>query len=117
MFSATPQSIMRNVLGFGKLLGPLALRPEGFLRAFVHYPAGTFPGQTAELKDNTHFTNYGACELARCVVEGIGRINLPLAIFLTDHSAFDPAHPDSAIHFTLPLSPFPQPESTTEKTQ
>src|SRR5262249_35079206 len=31
-----------------------ALGPEGSLKAFVHYPAHTFPGQDEELKDDTH---------------------------------------------------------------
>ena len=44
---------------------------EGTLKAFVHYPANTWPGQTEELKDDTHFNAYGAYELARCVVEAI----------------------------------------------
>jgi hypothetical protein len=48
-----------------------AMGVEGSKRAFVHYPAGTFPNQKEELKDDTHFSNYGAFELARCVVEGI----------------------------------------------
>jgi hypothetical protein len=82
-----------------------ALGPEGTLKAFVHYRAGTFPGQAAELKDDTHFTNYGAFELARCVVEGIEAAHLPVAKFLIEHEHFDPAHPDSAVDFKLPLSP------------
>ena len=32
---------------------------EQSTRAFVHYPAGTFPGQTEALADNTHFNAYG----------------------------------------------------------
>jgi lysophospholipase L1-like esterase len=41
-----------------------ALGPDASRRAFVHYPAGTFPGQDEELKDDTHFNAYGAYELA-----------------------------------------------------
>src|SRR5207302_2127569 len=48
-----------------------AMGPTDSTRAFVQYPANTFPGQPKELKDNTHFNAYGAYELARCVVEGI----------------------------------------------
>lgn len=84
-----------------------ALGPEGTLKAFVHYPAGTFPGQSEELKDDTHFNNYGAYELARCVVEGIKVSNLNLKRFLLPETGrFDPAHPDSATAWTLPPSPF-----------
>jgi lysophospholipase L1-like esterase len=48
-----------------------ALGEEGSTKAFVFYPANTFPGQDKELKDNTHHSPYGGYELARCVVEGI----------------------------------------------
>ena len=48
-----------------------ALGPEASARAFVHYPANTFPGQAEPLKDNSHHNPYGAYQLARCVVEGI----------------------------------------------
>ncbi|MDQ2798328.1 MAG: rhamnogalacturonan acetylesterase, partial [Armatimonadota bacterium] len=83
-----------------------ALGPQGTLKAFVHYPAGTFPGQTAALKDDTHFNAYGAYELARCVVEGI-KANVPaLAKFLLpDLPTFDPGHPDSPDTWSLPPSP------------
>lgn len=83
-----------------------ALGPQETLKAFVHYPAGTFPGQTAALKDDTHFNAYGAYELARCVIEGI-RASVPaLAKFLLpDAPAFDPGHPDSPDAWSLPPSP------------
>src|SRR6185312_2096338 len=54
------------------------LGPEGTLKAFVHYPAHSFPGQDQALSDDTHFNAYGAYELARCVVEGIRRSDLAL---------------------------------------
>ncbi|HEU4636377.1 MAG TPA: rhamnogalacturonan acetylesterase [Edaphobacter sp.] len=56
-----------------------AMGPEGTLKAFVHYPANTFPGQTTELADNTHFNSYGAYELALCVVQSLRDQNSPLA--------------------------------------
>ncbi len=71
------------------------LGPERSTKAFVHYAAGTFPGQTEELKDNTHFNSYGAYELARCMVEGIRANKLGIAAFLADDAApFDASHPD-----------------------
>ncbi len=84
-----------------------ALGPQGTLKAFVHYPAGSFPGQTVALKDDTHFNSYGAFELARCVVEGIKAAKLTgLTPFLvTDMPPFDPARPDSAAAFHLAISP------------
>lgn len=83
-----------------------AMGPEGTLKAFVHYPAGTFPDQPKELKDNTHFNAYGAYELARCVVEGIKANKLLLVKYLADDvPAFDPAQPDPVSAWHLPASP------------
>jgi hypothetical protein len=83
-----------------------AMGPDGTLKAFVHYPAGTFPGQDAELKDNTHFNAYGAFELARCVVEGIKENKLGLTKYLVDDVPhFDPSHPDAFASWSLPASP------------
>ena len=48
-----------------------ALGPDKSAKAFVHYPANTFPGQDKPLRDDTHHNAYGGYELARCVVEGI----------------------------------------------
>jgi lysophospholipase L1-like esterase len=90
-----------------------ALGPEGSKKAFVHYPAGTFPGQKEALKDDTHHNTYGAYELARCVVEGIRATVPELANHLTvDAGSFDPAHPDALETFDIPLSPS---ASATEK--
>jgi oligogalacturonide lyase len=72
-----------------------ALGPDGTKKAFVHYPAGSFPGQTADLADDSHFNAYGAYELARSVVEGIRASRLELAGRLAkDVPTFDPARPD-----------------------
>jgi lysophospholipase L1-like esterase len=79
---------------------------EKSLKAFVHYPAGTFPGQDQELKDDTHFTPYGAYELAKCVVEGIKKADLKIAKYLKgDLKSFDPSKPDPLESFEWPLSP------------
>jgi len=83
-----------------------ALGPDGTVKAFVHYPAGTFPGQDKELKDNTHFNAYGAYELAKCVVLGIKANKLGIAKFMIDDlRPFDPGHPDSRADWSLPASP------------
>jgi len=85
-----------------------AMGPEGTLKAFVHYPANSFPGQDKPLADDTHFTSYGAYELARCVVEGMKNAKLPLRKFLLDGlTPFDPAHPDPVSQWNLPASPPP----------
>jgi lysophospholipase L1-like esterase len=80
--------------------------PEGTLKAFMHYPANSFPGQTAAISDDTHFNSYGAYELARCIVHGIREANLPLTKFLDPSIPdFNPAHPDSQPDFHLPFTP------------
>lgn len=83
-----------------------AMGAEKSKKAFVHYPMGTFPGQTAELKDDTHFNAYGGYELAKCVVEGIKTQVPALAKFLTDDAApfFDPSLPDAVETWNLPAS-------------
>ncbi|MDJ1479594.1 rhamnogalacturonan acetylesterase [Cytophagaceae bacterium YF14B1] len=83
--------------------------PEKSLKAFVHYPAGSFPGQEKELKDNTHFSTYGAYEIAKCIVVGIKAAKLAIAQYLKENiPAFDPAKPDAVETWSLPLSPLVQ---------
>lgn len=73
-----------------------ALGEEPSKKAFVHYPANSYPGQTQALADNTHFNTYGAYEIAKCVIEGIKAAKLDLAKYLIDPKAkFDPAKPDA----------------------
>src|SRR5438445_583498 len=82
-----------------------ALGPEGTLKAFVHHPAGTFPGQDKPLADDTHFNSYGAYELARSVVEGIKANGFAIARFLLeDVKPFEPAHPDPVAGWNLHAS-------------
>lgn len=52
------------------------------LKAFVHFPANTFPGQDKALADNTHFTTYGAYHIALCIAKGIQEAHLPLNKYL-----------------------------------
>jgi lysophospholipase L1-like esterase len=83
-----------------------AMGPEGAKRAFMHYPAGSFPGQEKAIDDDTHFNSYGAYELARCVVRGIRESDLPLKRYLVkDVPEFDPAKPDPRATFSLPFTP------------
>jgi lysophospholipase L1-like esterase len=77
------------------------------VKAFVHYKAGTFAGQTTDLADNTHFNSYGGYEIARCVVEGCFANKLDLVKYLRpEYQRFDPAHPDDFEAVSFPLSPF-----------
>ena len=81
--------------------------PQQSIKAFVHYPANTFPNQKEELKDNTHFNPYGAYELAACIVSSIRKQNLPLAKFIRkDVPMFDPAKPLAVEKFYWPQSSF-----------
>ncbi|MBO5719012.1 MAG: rhamnogalacturonan acetylesterase, partial [Bacteroidales bacterium] len=67
---------------------------------FVHYPAGTWPGQTKDLADNTHFNPFGAYQVAKCVVEGLRQANVDLVQYLRDDvTTYHPAHPDDPIQF------------------
>lgn len=74
---------------------------------FVYADAGSYPGQTEALHDDTHFNGYGAYELARCVVLGLQQLALPLASQLRDPAVrFDPTHPDAPASVVLPQDPF-----------
>lgn len=80
---------------------------EGSKRALVHYPAGTYPGQTSALADNTHFNTYGAYQVAKCVVEGMRLLNLPIISHLRkDYVSYSPAAPDDFDTFYWNNSPF-----------
>lgn len=83
-----------------------AMGVEPSKRAFVHYPAGSYPGQTQDFADNTHFNPYGAYEIARCIVEGLKTQVPDLARHLKPSPAFDPARPDNPDNFHWDDSPF-----------
>jgi lysophospholipase L1-like esterase len=81
--------------------------PEQSKSAFVHYPAGTFPGQTEALADNTHFNAYGGDQLTKCIVKGIIDNNLPIRDYIrVGFIPFDPAHPDDPDSFFVSPTPF-----------
>lgn len=80
---------------------------EDSKHAFVQYPAGTYPGQKDDLKDNTHFNPYGAYEISKCVIEGIKQLDLPLTMYLReDYETFNPAEPDAFASFQWIECPF-----------
>ncbi|MFM7242653.1 MAG: rhamnogalacturonan acetylesterase, partial [Planctomycetaceae bacterium] len=84
-----------------------ALGVEGSKDVFLHVPAHTYPGQSEPIRDDTHFSAYGAYEIARCVVEGIRRDVPGLAPLLAaDVEPFDPGHPDPPDSVSIPASPF-----------
>jgi lysophospholipase L1-like esterase len=83
-----------------------AMGEEESKKAFVHYPANSYPGQSAPLADNTHFNPYGAYEVARCVVEGMKAAKLDLVKYLRPGlPPFDPARPDALVQWNWPESP------------
>jgi len=91
-----------------------ALGVEKSKLALLHFPAKTFPGQTDPLRDDTHFSAYGAYEMARCVTEGIRQGVPELAAFLAPSvQPFDPSHPDDPAQVAIlasPISKGDQPE-------
>jgi lysophospholipase L1-like esterase len=74
-----------------------ALGPEGSKLAFAEPKPGNL--------DNTHHNAYGSYELAKAVVTGLRSLQLPVARYVADDFAFDPAHPDPAGSFAVPPSP------------
>lgn len=83
-----------------------ALGEDDSKKAFVFYPAGSFAGQTKELADNTHFSAYGACQIAKCVIEGMKTATPELTKYLKTDPSYNPAHPDDIQAFRWWLSPF-----------
>ena len=82
-----------------------ALGPENSKKAFVIYPANSFPGEPNALNDNTHFNSYGAYQLAKCIIEGIKANNLGIKKYLIKGlPSYDPSKPDPFETFSLPLS-------------
>ena len=83
-----------------------ALGEEASKKAFVHYPANSFPGQTTALADNTHFNTYGAYQVAKCVITGMMQAMPELTLHLKPGFSYIPARPDEPENFRWGLSPF-----------
>lgn len=74
-------------------------------KAFVQYPANTFPGQKEKLEDNTHFNSFGANEIALCVMKGLQDLKNPLAnYFLKNMPEYNSTNPNAYAKWTLPMS-------------
>jgi lysophospholipase L1-like esterase len=83
-----------------------ALGTENSKKAFVIYPANSFPGEPNALNDNTHFNSYGAYQLAKCIIEGIRENNLGIKKYVVKKlPIYEPSNPDPFETFSLPLSP------------
>ncbi len=83
-----------------------SLGTERSKKAFVHYPAGTFEGQTTDLEDNTHFNPYGATQIAKCILEGLKSAAPDLSRHIIDAPAYNPAQPDDPDTFHWPNALF-----------
>lgn len=82
-----------------------AMGPEEAKKAFVHYPANSYPNQPTALADDTHFNPYGAYELAKCVVKSIVDQNLPLKKYISKiEKNFNPNKPVDIEKFHWPES-------------
>lgn len=80
--------------------------PEASIKAFVHFPANTFPNQPKALEDNTHFTPFGAYEVAKLMVKGVRDAKIGLAELISAAvPAIDPASPGTFESFYWPMSP------------
>jgi len=79
--------------------------PEESKKAFVHFPKGTFEGQEQDFADNTHFSTYGAYELAKAVVQGLRETEMDLARHIKPSvTSYDPSEPAPFKAFYWPLS-------------
>ncbi|MCG9970027.1 rhamnogalacturonan acetylesterase [Christiangramia crocea] len=75
-------------------------------KAFVQYPAHTFPGQDKKLEDNTHFNNFGANEIALAFIQGLREQNSSLSEYLKKETpGYDPEKPNELSSWKVPLSP------------
>jgi lysophospholipase L1-like esterase len=84
-----------------------ALGPDASIKAFVHFAANTYPNQPKDVKDNTHFSTYGAYELSKAVVQGMRKSVPSLVPFLLPGlPEYDPAHPAKFEDWNWPPSPF-----------
>ena len=84
-----------------------SLGVEESKQAFVHYPAGSYPGQQKDLADNSHFNPYGAYQIAKCMIEGMKKAQIPLVDYLrSDYQPYNPYQPDAVESFKWADSPF-----------
>lgn len=80
---------------------------EDSKHSLVHYPVGTYPGQTKAFEDNTHWNPYGAYEISLMVVKGIVDLDLPLKRYIgPNYKGYDPAQPSDWKTFHWSNSPF-----------
>src|SRR4029077_16184410 len=99
-----PEAMRRVAQSDGAALIDLPARSAPFYEALEAQGRDVSKHAFAE-GDNTHHNNYGGYEMAKCVVEGIRKAELPLAKYIVEGwKAFDPAHPDPLQEFAMPAS-------------
>ncbi|MCX2678595.1 rhamnogalacturonan acetylesterase [Galbibacter sp. EGI 63066] len=74
-------------------------------KAFVQYPANTFPGQNKKLEDNTHFNMFGAHEIALCVLSTLQQMETGVEKYISIKINYNPEKSNSYKDWTLPMSP------------
>ena len=82
-----------------------ALGVEESKKAFVHYPANSYPNQKIALADNTHFNPYGAYQLAKMIIQEILEQKIVLSKYVREFKTFNPTQPDAISSWFWPESP------------
>ena len=60
----------------------------------------------ANMSENTHHSDYGSYQIAKCVMQGIRDLELPIEKWIVpEFRGFDPRHPDRAENFRMAKSP------------
>lgn len=81
-----------------------ALGEEQSKKALVHYAANTYPGQTQAIADNTHFSTYGAFQIAKIIVQAIKKQDINLKKYIRNFKNYHPSKPDHPDSWNWPLS-------------
>ncbi|MFK4472839.1 lysophospholipase L1-like esterase [Paenibacillus sp. RC73] len=63
------------------------LGPEGTLPLFLHLEPGVYPAFPDGVKDDTHFQEYGAEQIARLVAQGVRELNIPLSSYVRTNNS------------------------------
>jgi lysophospholipase L1-like esterase len=72
---------------------------------YAHFPASPLWPDQPLINDDTHFSDYGAYEVARCVLQnGLKAAGLSIYTRLLDTSTFNPSAPDDPTTWSIPYS-------------
>ncbi|MGG1643401.1 rhamnogalacturonan acetylesterase [Paenibacillus sp. NRS-1782] len=63
------------------------LGPEGTIPLFLHLEPGVYPAFPDGVKDDTHFQEYGAEQIARLVAQGVRELNIPLSSYVRTNTS------------------------------